>query len=300
MEYARAVAAGTVPDSRLFFFHREASDSHDLTADEGVRAAVLEASGPVAEWSDVDSIVEQWRDPTADRTYLERVWLNRLVRGSSQAFDVERWKTLVRPSPVNDGDLITLGFDGAMFHDSTALVATHVETGHQWIAGLWECPLGRTDWQVPADEVDATVRDLFERFDVWRLYADPPYWQSWIASWAGEFGDKVMEWWTNRRRQTTAALEAFDTAIKEGTIQHSGDANFTRHLGNARKHELPQRDEQGRPLWLIQKERSDSPHKIDAAMAAVLSWEARNDAIAAGMAGGPSVFEDDNYEIFSL
>jgi hypothetical protein len=34
---------------------------------------------------------------------------------------------------------------------------------------------------------------------------------------------------------------------------------------------------------LIQKERTDSPHKIDAAMAAVLSWKARTDAVAAGM-----------------
>ena len=41
------------------------------------------------------------------------------------------------------------------------------------------------------------------------------------------------------------------------------------------------RDEQGKPLWLIQKERPDSPHKIDLAMAGVLSWEARTDAIAA-------------------
>jgi phage terminase large subunit-like protein len=301
MDYAQAVSAGTVSDSRLFFFHRGASDAHDLTTDEGVRAAVLEASGPVAEWSDIDSIIEQWRDPTADRAYLERVWLNRLVRSSSQAFDVEQWKRLTKTSPVNEGDLITLGFDGAMFHDSTALVATHVETGYQWVVGSWECPIGRSDWQVPTDEVDAAVRDMFERYHVWRLYADPPYWQSWVAEWAGEFGaERVHEWWTNRRRSMRAALEAFDTAIKEGGISHSGDAHLIRHLGNARKHELPQLDEHGRPLWLIRKERSDSPHKIDLAMAAVLSWAARNDAIASGEATGASVWESDEYELLTL
>jgi hypothetical protein len=42
-------------------------------------------------------------------------------------------------------------------------------------------------------------------------------------------------------------------------------------------------EETGKPLWLIRKERSDSPNKIDLAMAAVLSWEARMDAIAAGV-----------------
>ncbi len=35
MEYARAVVAGTVVDSRLFFFHREAGPSHDLTTVDG-------------------------------------------------------------------------------------------------------------------------------------------------------------------------------------------------------------------------------------------------------------------------
>ncbi len=35
-------------------------------------------------------------------------------------------------------------------------------------------------------------------------------------------------------------------------------------------------------MWTIRKDRKDSLFKIDAAMAGCLSWEARNDAIAAG------------------
>lgn len=128
------------------------------------------------------------------------------------------------------------------------------------------------------------MRTLFEQYTVWRLYADPPYWQSWIAAWQGEFGEeRVIEWWTNRRKPMTAALESFNTSMHEGAISHDGSPDVTRHIGNARKAELPGwRDEEGKALWLIQKERPDSPHKIDLAMAAVLSWEARTDAIAAG------------------
>ena len=105
-----------------------------------------------------------------------------------------------------------------------------------------------------------------------------------MAAWQGRYGEtKVIEWWTNRRKQMAYALENFATAIEEGRISHSGDEQLIRHIGNARRHDLPQRDDEGRPLWLIRKERHDSPHKIDAAMAAVLSWEARTDAIAAGV-----------------
>ena len=282
-EYAMAVAEGKHKDSRLLFFYRYASDAHDLTTEAGARAAVIEASGPTAEWRDIDAIVELWRDPTTDRSYWERVWCNRLVKSSAKAFDSQKWDALAAESAIADGELITIGFDGALFRDSTGLVATHVVSGYQWVLGAWEAPPGRDDWQVPADEVDAVVAAAFERYNVWRLYADPPYWQSWVAKWAGDHGeDQVIEWWTNRRRQMTAALEGFDTAIKEGGLSHDGNAVLSHHIANAHRHDLPQLGEDGKPLWLIRKERHDSPHKIDLAMAAVLSWEARTDAIAAG------------------
>jgi len=290
MEYAQMVDEGRVQDAALFFFHRQAGDAHDLTTVEGARAAVIEASGPSASWRDIDAIVNLWLDPTTDRAYWERVWCNRLVRSSTQAFSVVRWKSLARHQPVAEGRLITLGFDGSKFHDGSALVATDVEDGYQWVIDAWECPYPPPpNWQVPPLEVDARIHECFERYHVWRLYADPPYWQEWIAKWAGELDadrpdseKRVIEWWTNRNKPMATALENFDTAMKEGTIHHSGDARLTGHIGNARKHELLQRDEDGKRLWVIRKERPDSPHKIDLTMAAVLSWEARTDAIAAG------------------
>lgn len=298
MDYAKAVDDGLITDASLFFFHRQASDHHDLTTREGVRAAIIEASGPAAAWRDIDAIAGLWADPTTDKAYLERVWCNRLVKGATQAFDVVRWQELVKPSPVKPGDLIVLGFDGAQFFDSTALVATHVETGFQWLLGLWERPkLLPTDqtWQVPADDVDRAVRDAFSVYDVWRLYADPAYWQSWLAAWRGEFGEeRVIEWLTTRRLQMARAIEGFTTAIKTGAVSHEGHKDVTRHIANARREELKgYRDEQGKPLCLIRKERPDSPLKMDAAMASVLSWEARTDAIAAGAeaTGGKSVYE---------
>ena len=295
MDYARQVAGGKILDSRLFFFHRQASDEHDLATPEGIRAAVIEASGPVARWSDIDGIVEQWRDPTADRTYLERVWLNRLVQSSERAFDAERWRALAKPDEIiPDGELITLGFDGARYRDSTAIVGTHVTTGHQWLIGLWENPQNRQEWEVPAEEVNEAIAEAFARWEVWRLYADPPYWETYVAQWAGEFGEKrVLEWWTNRRKQMAYAIRAFSNAMAAGELSHDGSPALSRHIGNACRNVLNMRDDEGRRLWVMQKERSDSPHKIDAAMAACLAWEARCDALASGVGKRQrSVYED--------
>jgi phage terminase large subunit-like protein len=292
MDYARAVAVGQRDDSRLFYFHRQASDKHDLTTDDGIRAAVLEASGPVAEWSDIEGIVEQWADPTADRAYLERVWLNRLVRGAERAFDAEAWRKLVDKRTIPERELIVLGFDGSRVRDATALVATHIESGLQWPIGIWQRPLNVEDWEVPVLEVDAAVSEAFRRYTVWRLYADPPYWETYIAKWAGEFGaERVVEWWTNRQKPMAYAIRAYAQAIAAGELRHNGDRLMAEHIGNAIRRPMAFVDEDGKPLWVIQKERSDSPAKIDAAMAAVLAWEARNDAIAKGI-GGHSVYED--------
>jgi phage terminase large subunit-like protein len=297
MEYAKQVADGAIKDSRLFFFHRAASDVHNLTTPEGVKAAVLEASGPAATWSDIDAIVQMWQDPSNDKTYLERVWLNRLVRASERAFDVTQWDELgddnYMPRP---GSLIVIGFDGARWHDATAIVATEVLTGFQWLAGLWEKPedLDLEFWEVPVDEVDATMAGLFDMYQVWRVYCDPPYWESIVAEWAGRYGEKrVIEWWTNRIKQMAYAIKQFNTAIVAGDLLHDASPDLRRHIGNAVRKILRLLDEDGQPLWTIYKERSDSPHKIDAAMAAILSWEARNDALTAGLGKVQrSVYED--------
>jgi phage terminase large subunit-like protein len=295
MDYARAVAEGKLKDSRLFFFHRQASDGYDLTTEKGVREAVVDASGPAAEWSDIEGIVEQWRDPTSDRNYLERVWLNRPVTLSSRAFNGAKWKELARPDyVVPKGAPIVLGFDGSRREDSTALVGTEIMTGFQWLIGLWEKPLGLAgaDWSVPGAEVDAAVEVSFERWKVWRMYADPWGWGSELSNWASRWGTgkdgKIWEWRTNRWAQTAGIVQNYAVAIETGEVTHDGNEEFARHIGNAYRRTLSLRDSDGVPLWVVQKERPDSPMKMDAAMAALLAWEARQDAVAEGMAKPPA------------
>ncbi|MFI6299557.1 hypothetical protein ACIBEJ_48740 [Nonomuraea sp. NPDC050790] len=290
-EYAELVDRGKAQDRTLFFFHREATPvpDEDLSDPETIRAAVAEASGPsIAGWPDfegqVDAIVSLYNQPDTDKSYWERVWLNRRVQSGQQAFDAARWAELARPETViPDGELIVVGFDGAQFHDATGLVATDVVTGFQWPLGIWECPPGAKDWECPEHEVSAVLDEAMKRWQVWRVYADPPYWDGTINAWRGKYGAKVViEWWTNRRVQIAYALRAYSGAMTAGEVTNDGDPVMAQHLGNARKHHLKQMDELGQPLWMIRKERPDSPKKIDGSMAGCLSWEARCDAVAAG------------------
>ncbi|MCF2130123.1 terminase [Strepomyces sp. STD 3.1] len=299
-EFAELVASGKSKDRTLFFFHREAAPrpDEDLSDDDTIRAAVREASGPsIAGWPDfegqVDAIVALYNAPDTDRAYWERVWLNRRVQAGRQAFSVERWTQLARPeNPLPEkGERITIGFDGAQFRDATALIATHLATGFQWPLGIWEAPPGANEgddpdreWECPADEVDATMTEAFDTWDVVRAYVDPPYWEGLVTTWQGRWGEKrITKWWTNRLKAMAYSLRAYDGAMKSGALTHSGHEVYARHVANARKKQLKMLDEQGKPLWVIEKERHQSPLSMDGSMAGCLSWEAHRDAIAAGM-----------------
>lgn len=289
-EYAELIQQGKVKDTSLFFFHREAAprDGEDFTDPAQLHAAVREASGPaIASWPDFEGQVEQiaslYHQPDTDRSYWERVWLNRRVRAGNQAFDAGRWDELARDHGlIAPGRLVTVGFDGARFADATGIVITDVESGYQQLYAGWESD-GSDAWEVPEDEVHEAMAEVFGRWQVWRLYADPPYWESEVNQWSGTYGEKrVASWWTNRLKPTAFMMRSYRTAMVTGAVTHDGGRPLRDHIGNARRRELKMLDDEARPLWVIRKERPDSPFKIDYAMAGALSWEARGDAIAAG------------------
>lgn len=293
--YAKSVAAGRIKDSRLFFYHLQARDGYTLEDREERKKAVLEAAGPMACWASVDDIVDTYTDSGVDKTYWERVQLNRPTKSGDQAFGAEQWKALVKPGyrPAR-GAKITLGFDGARNDDATGIVGTEIETGTQFVVGCWEKPPNEERWEVPQAEVDEAVEAAFKEWVVVRMYCDPPYWETVVADWAGKHGDKVVVLFLTRLwLKTAVAIRAFANAIANGDLTHDGNADFSRHIANAHKRPLFARDENGAPYYVIQKARHDSPDKIDLAVAGVLSWQARTDAIAGGALAveGPSVYE---------
>jgi phage terminase large subunit-like protein len=283
-DYAEKVHAGKAKDPQLFYFHREAGPSHDLETDEGLRAAIVEASGPaVAKWSDIDSIMSLYHQDDTDRAYFERVWLNRWVASSRQAFDPERWKKLVSDLVIAEKEPVSLGFDGARWRDACGFIATHIETGLQWPVAVWERPSGEDDWEVTDEDVDGAMEEAMDTYRVVLSYNDPPRFEANVARWSGKYGSKrVMEWYTNRPRQIGQAMRAYRTAMTSGEVSHNGDETFARHIANARKGNLKILDDDDTPLWTIYKERPDSEKYIDLAMAGCLSWQARLDALARG------------------
>ena len=283
--YAQEVHEGRMKDSRLFYFYRYAPPELPMETPEEVRSALLEASGPGVSWSgDMDGLVSHWFEPRTDRNYYKRVWLNQKVAGGGYAFDSVKWADLADATHVvPDRAKIVLGFDGSRHHDGTALVACELETGFMWLAGYWQSDGSDPDWEVPGDEVEQRVAQMFSRYKVQRMYADPYLWVSELGDWAGKYGDHVVLTFATRLvLKTGVACMSFAQSITAGQLNHDGGSVLAEHVGNAFRQDTNLRADDDAPVWTISKERSGSPRKIDAAMAAVLAWQARNDVMAKG------------------
>lgn len=284
---ALLIDEGNITDPALMYFYRSADGRYDLEKVDDRVLAVAEATGPTGEYApgQFESIARQWDRPKADKRYLERVWLNRWVKSEAQAFNVNRWGELDGPL-LPDGAFVTVGFDGARFRDSTGLVLTDVESGVQRLYAGWERPIDAVEWEIPESEVSAAVEEIMARYNVWRGYADPPHWTETVASWAGRWPDRWVEWWTNRPRAMAYSVKAYVEAIESGAVRHETgrdaqrEAVFERHIAAAGRQDTNLYDDDEQRLFILRKLHPD--RKFDYAMAAVLSWQARLDAVAAG------------------
>lgn len=271
------------------------------------------ATGRISPWVDLDRIELEIESLIArgDAAQAERFYLNRKRAESAAAFDRNRWDELAEPehsfgatervaTRVIDGKVagwqdvgtrIVLGVDGARFADALAVIATEIATGYQFVVGIWERPEDAPDdYEHPLDEVDGAMIEAFERFDVARVYIDPQYIEPLVDTWQGRWGEqRVLPWYTNRPRQMAHAVRTYTEAIAAGDLTHDGDPDFARHVANASRRPVNVFDDEQRQMHVIAKDRRGSPRKVDAAVAAVISWEAMRDERQSGGAEAAAV-----------
>jgi hypothetical protein len=290
---AEQIQEGRSRRSRLLYDHRW-GECEDLSAEEQLRAAIVEAFGEAIEWNDVDAIVDEFYDTRKDPIDSRRYFLNASTATADAWLAPHEWAARADlEKVVADGERITLGFDGSRHRsrgvtDATALIGCRVSDGHLFEVAVWEQPQGPAgdDWWVPTGEVDAAVRAAFSRWKVVGFYADPAAdWRSFVANWEAAYGrrlrvkssrDHPIEWWMNRAHLVVRGLAQLHAAVLNGELTHDGAFALTKHMLNARRRP-------SRSGLQIAKENPDSARKIDAAIAAMLAWQARLDALAKGM-----------------
>lgn len=291
-EYCHRIREGDARDDGLLYDHQEAPADTDLTDREsllrGLAVAYGDSAQPVGGWVNLERLVAEIWDPATDPQDARAYYLGQITHASDAWITSQQWALVADPTrSLADRDTVTLGFDGSVRDDSTALVACRVQDGHLELLGCWERPDGLAGdaWQVDRVEVDAAVAGAFDRFRVVGFYADPAFWVDTLDRWTTEFGSRLLvhasharplEWWTNRPKHMVDALERFHEAVVSQQLSHDGNSVLTRHVLNARRRI-------GRSGVTIAKENPSSNRKIDAAMAATLAYECRGDAVAKGL-----------------
>jgi phage terminase large subunit-like protein len=291
--YWAAIREGKDLDPGFYWDHREAPADIDIWDHKSRMSGLLFAYGdsasPIGGHVDLDVISSNFDDPAIDPQRARADFLNQITHASDSWISHLEWQAcLDAGKTIERGDPVVLGFDGSRRRsrhtaDATALIGCRVSDGHVFQLRVWEQPEGPAgnDWEVPTAEVDAEVRSAFSSYNVVGFYADPSLWESYVAQWEAEYGPKLqvkmtashpIEWWFSSAK-THTALEQFHAAVVDREMTHDGAGALTRHMLNAR------RRVKGNYLQ-IAKEHKHSPRKIDAAVAAMLAWQARLDAVA--------------------
>jgi hypothetical protein len=312
----RAIESGHARDDGLYYDHREAPAETELDDREslvaGLRVAYGDSSGhpdgcvlhdpPCPPGHvDLDHLVATIWDPTSDPQVSCADFLNQVTHAADAYLSQPEWRRCADAAKVvAGGDVVTLGFDGSRGRakgkpDATALIGVRVHDGHVFELGVWEAPDRKEDWpkwEPPIVEIEAAIADAFQRYAVVGFYADPAKdWRSHVNKWEAAYGgvvkvkagrDHPFEWWMTGGRSglIQRAVEQFEGAVKNRDMTHDGSWALTRHVLQARRRIRHQK-------LTIGKESDYSPKKIDAAVAAVLAWQARLDAVAAGLGKAP-------------
>lgn len=222
-----------------------------------------------------------------DPTQAERFFGNRLVQGLGAYFTPELLDATKGPSSSETA--VAAGFDGSRSGDWTAL-RLETLTGHRFTPtyGPDSRPTfwNPAEWggRIPREEVKAAVAEIFERYEVARMYVDPRHWETQADEWATQHGeDVVIQWPTNQIGRMHPALVRLLEDSSELLTTHDNDETFVRHMLAARKVARPG------DRFLLGKPSENQ--KIDIAMADVLAHEAAADMRAAGwQESGPTYF----------
>lgn len=233
-------------------------------------------------WLPVEEILKSVLDVKNSVTESRRKFLNQVNAHEDSWIAPNEWNQLALPDPVfslTKRDRITLGFDGSKSEDWTALVACRVEDGCLFVIKAWDPD--KHGGEVPREDVDATVRSCFERYDVVAFRADVKEFEAYVDQWGRDFrkkiqvnaspGNPVAFDMRGQKKKFAFDCERFLDAVLEREVNHNGDPVLRQHVLNARRHPTIY------DAISIRKASKDSSKKIDAAVCAVLAFGARQE-----------------------
>lgn len=242
---------------------------------EGVEIARGDAT-----WLDIDSIIASMFDQNNPVSESRRMFLNQINASEDSWISPVEWDRLISDVKLEDGDEITIGFDGSKSSDHTAICVCRVSDGALFLIRAWDpdkCP-GK---EVPRADVDSVIRSLFKRYKVVGFRADVHEFEAYVDEWSKDFGRKmkikaspsnaIAYDMRGMKKKFALDCERFLDAVLEGEIKHDGSKLLKWYITNCHRHPT------NYDAIAIRKASKDSSKKIDGAVTAVLAFGARQE-----------------------
>jgi len=289
--------SGQFPNLRhdILYDSIEADPNLSVFDTEQLKRALAQAYSD-APWYDEERLEGEVLDPATTLGESIRFYLNGLAVREDAWIDPRNWDKLYRETVLADREQIAMFLDCSKSSDATGLVAVRISDGHVFTLGIWQAPKGGRgkNWLAPRNEVDAKVRETFDRYKVMWFGVDPSpaldddtealYWKPTIDAWHRDLHRKVKLWATpgatighsvlfdmrlsqkgayERNKDFTEMAEQVAIWIdEEGSITHDGDPALRLHVHNARKYSVKWGTSLG-------KESRDSKKHVDLAVCMV-------------------------------
>jgi phage terminase large subunit-like protein len=254
---ARLVSHGRAGTDKDFYFREFTAPAGCELTDQAAWAASNPMLGDTLDPAHLAALVRTTRE-----SRFRRFHLNQRMSLDGAWLPAGAWASCAVPFRIPDGVEVVLGFDGSYNDDCTVIVCVTVdpERPHIEIVEVWQPGAGD---QVPIDAVEDALREACKRWSVLEIAADAYRWARSLQILAGE-GLPVLEFPQTTARMTPATA-AFEQAVLNGRLTHSGDKTLAEHVGNV----VIKDDGRGARLA---KPSKHSPRRIDAAVAAVMAY----------------------------
>lgn len=270
-EKGKLISTGGMEDDSFGFFCWEAEEFDDVSDPEIWKKAnpsLAEGIMPM------DKFEEAYKSQiTINPADFERYRLNKWLKASAleQFIYPHFWKEAedLEIGSIPEGALITVGFDGSLTEDSTGIVGIDYESGLMEVLYSWEKDPTDDNWFVDVGEVDKAMSEVFKRFDVGKVYADPSRHNELVNSWKRVYGESIVRDIPPHISYMLPMSDAFREDLYGGLLKHNGNKRFTQHVMNAVQ------NHRGLP----NKQTRNSSHKIDFLACAILANGARKELV---------------------
>lgn len=243
----------TFGHSRILYDTLEADPALKLTVLEELEEAIKQAAGD-AHWLDVRRLINQALDTGTSPTTFRREHLNQILSDDDSLISMQLFDSLTKIDgvpvrPLAQDDAITLGFDGSLSGDGTAIVAFRLEDRSFHLLNYWEPPIKQDPnspkWRIDEEAVNDAFRAYMEIFNVVAAACDVHPFESWVYAWEKDYGQKMeakaspagMLIRDNRsdQRGLTFLCEALVNEIESEKIHFVPTWNMRIHWANAKR-----------------------------------------------------------------